>query len=62
MSSYLDDPKKMHPNAITTITLRINALSGNLSVGWTVAKKREAGRPPSLWKIYECLLPRVREQ
>lgn len=45
---YLEEPRKMHPNAMTTTTLRMSALRGNLSVGWTFAKNREAGRPPSL--------------
>lgn len=38
---------------MTTTTLSISALSGIFKVGWTVAKKREAGRPPSLWMICE---------
>lgn len=45
---YLEEPRKIHPNAITTTTVRMSALRGNLSVGWTLAKNREAGRPPSL--------------
>lgn len=36
---------------MTTTTLNISALSGKLSVGCTVAKNREAGRPPSLREI-----------
>jgi hypothetical protein len=46
--AYLEDPKKMQPKQITTTTVKISAFSGSLRVGWTVAKKREAGRPPSL--------------
>lgn len=46
----------MHPNAITTTTLRMSALRGNLSVGWTFAKNREAGRPPSLWRMSICVV------
>lgn len=48
---YLEEPRKIHPNAITTTTVRMSALRGNLSVGWTFAKNGEAGRPPSLWRM-----------
>ncbi|KAL9611114.1 MAG: hypothetical protein Q9167_004218 [Letrouitia subvulpina] len=49
---HLLDPKNMHPNTMTHIVVRYSALRGNLSVGWTLAKNLEAGRPPSRAKAY----------
>lgn len=38
----------MQPKIMTTTTVKISAFKGSLSVGWTLAKNRDAGRPPSL--------------
>lgn len=41
------EPKKMHPKTTTRAVVRYRALRGRSRRGWTLAKKREAGRPPS---------------
>jgi hypothetical protein len=46
-SFYFVDAMLMTPKTTTTHEVRTRALSGRPSCGWTLAKKREAGRPPS---------------
>lgn len=43
----LVDPKKMRPNKMTMTDVKIKAFRGSPNLGWTLAKKREAGKPPS---------------
>lgn len=45
---YLDEPKKMRPNMMTTTEVKMRAFRGRPSLGWTRAKNLEAGSPPSL--------------
>lgn len=47
----LDEPRKMHPKMITRMTVKYSALRGTLSLEWTLEKKGDAGRPPSLFFI-----------
>lgn len=49
----LVEPRKMQPKQITTTTVRTRAFSGNCSLGCTVAKNRDAGRPPSLCTLVQ---------
>lgn len=49
--TYLVDPRKISPKRTTMTEVRIRALRGRQSRGWTLAKNREAGRPPSLLVI-----------
>lgn len=48
LPAYLVDPKKMRPNKMTMTDVKIKAFRGSPNLGWTLAKKREAGKPPSL--------------
>ena len=45
-----DEKRKIHPKRITRTVVRIRALSGCPSRGWTLAKCFENGSPPSLAK------------
>ena len=44
----LEDPRKISPKTVIVAKVRYKAFSGTLSFGWTLEKKGEAGRPPSL--------------
>lgn len=46
--TYLEDPRKIRPNMITTNVVNASAFRGSPSLWWTWAKNRDAGRPPSL--------------
>lgn len=43
----LVDPSKMNPKRTTIAEVRVRAFNGRPWREWTLAKKREAGRPPS---------------
>lgn len=47
MNSYLVEPRKMRPKMMTRTRLRVSEFKGTFEPGWTLAKKREKGRPPS---------------
>jgi hypothetical protein len=46
----LVEPRKMHPKMTTSAKFRYKEFRGTFSLGCTLLKKREAGRPPSLAK------------
>lgn len=46
-SSYLVDPRKIKPKMTTRAKLRYSEFKGTFSLGWTLEKKGEKGRPPS---------------
>lgn len=47
-SSYLVDPRYMHPQQILKKALRARALRGVPRTGWILTHKRENGSPESL--------------
>jgi len=47
----LDEPRKMQPKMMTRTTVKYSALRGTLSFEWTLEKKGDAGRPPSLFFV-----------
>ena len=46
--AYLDDPRKIRPKMITRKSVMYKAFRGTFSLGWTLEKKPDTGRPPSL--------------
>lgn len=47
VNSYLVEPRKMRPKMMTRTRLRTSEFKGTFKPEWTLAKKREKGRPPS---------------
>lgn len=54
--AYVDEPRKINPKQMTITDENINALTGSPGFGFTRAKNRDAGRPPSLLELVQLLV------